>query len=101
MAVCTSKQNIKEQAMNRRNLLAKTIIMALTVFLVACNAQSTPQPVLISTETLTPIPLTETPTSTPTLEPTSTPTVTLTPLSGKGGLLLNQVVCPQSRECVP
>ena len=81
--------------MNHRELFVKTMLIVLALFGVACHAQSTSQPLLIPTETVAPIPLTETPTSTPTLEPTSTPTLTPTPMGGKNALLFYRVAWPQ------
>src|SRR6266498_1674598 len=90
--------------MDHRSLLTGTMLIASTFLIAACGAPATIE--LIPSETLTPIPLTETPTLTPptltpSLEPTSTPTIPPTPIGGKNGLLLNRTVCPQKGDCVP
>jgi WD40 repeat protein len=74
--------------MKIRTLFA--VLISFAILTASCGTQATPIPTLAPTETLTPIPPTETPTLTPSPEPTSTPTATPTPIGGKDGLLLYQ-----------
>lgn len=79
--------------MNNRKFFSKVLVISITFLLVACGAQSTPEPTLIklATVTSTLLPATETPTP----SPTDTPTVTPTPVGGGNGLVLSENNCQQ------
>jgi hypothetical protein len=88
--------------MNIRTSL--TLLLLFTFVMTSCGTQVTPESTLAPTQTLSPVPPTDTPTLTPTLtpSPTSTPTATPTPVGGKNGLILFEVnvnKCDRNNMC--